>query len=163
MSHVYYDEEWRKAQELLSSTLHGEIAQADRRENRKSLATLYVQYILVANRLSGNVYKLNLCWLCTFLEEVVWIMLETGVVKVARFSKKRDSRLKLFLSTIFWKVTISYFILRVRVQKLPVSIIFIRYNVVQHHGRDSPSSNATNVIITKPTCHLFSSAPSLPQ
>lgn len=55
MSHVYYDEEWRKTQDLLSSTLQGEIAQADRRENRKSLATLYVQYILVANRLSGNV------------------------------------------------------------------------------------------------------------
>lgn len=52
MSNATYDEEWRKAQELLSSTLQSEPTQADRREQRNLLASLYVRYIIVANHLS---------------------------------------------------------------------------------------------------------------
>lgn len=52
MSHVTYDQEWRKAQDLLASTLQTEPAQAERRQQRKLLATLYVKYVMVANRLA---------------------------------------------------------------------------------------------------------------
>lgn len=52
MSHKSYDLEWKKAQELLSETLNSEPVQADRREHRKLLATLYIRYILICNKLS---------------------------------------------------------------------------------------------------------------
>ncbi|XP_022904118.2 dynein regulatory complex protein 11 [Onthophagus taurus] len=52
MSHVTYDEEWKKAQELLTQTINYEQAPGNRRQQRKSLATLYVKYIIVANKLS---------------------------------------------------------------------------------------------------------------
>lgn len=52
MSHTTYDQEWRKAQDLLASTLSSEPTQAERRQQRKQLATLYVRYIMVANKLS---------------------------------------------------------------------------------------------------------------
>lgn len=50
MSHETYDEEWKKAQDLLNSTIQIEPPQADRREQRKLLATLYLRYIIIANR-----------------------------------------------------------------------------------------------------------------
>ncbi|KAI4472154.1 hypothetical protein MML48_1g18424 [Holotrichia oblita] len=52
MSHLTYDEEWRKAQELLASTIQGEPTQADRRQQRKLLGTLYIKYIMTANKLA---------------------------------------------------------------------------------------------------------------
>lgn len=52
MSHVTYDEEWRKAQELLASTIQAEPTQAERRQQRKLLAILYVKYIMTANKLA---------------------------------------------------------------------------------------------------------------
>ncbi|KAF5278955.1 hypothetical protein FQA39_LY05633 [Lamprigera yunnana] len=52
MSNKTYDEEWVKAQDLLTATLQSEPTQADRREHRQLLASLYVRYILVANYLS---------------------------------------------------------------------------------------------------------------
>lgn len=51
MSHRTYDEEFRSAHELLTTTLQIEPAQADRRDERHLLATLYVRYILIANKL----------------------------------------------------------------------------------------------------------------
>lgn len=52
MSHETYDREWHKAQDYLNATLQLEPTQADRREHRTLLATLYLRYIVVANRLS---------------------------------------------------------------------------------------------------------------
>lgn len=52
MSNKSCDEELKKTQELLTSTLQLEPIQADRREQRSLLATLYVKYIMVANRLN---------------------------------------------------------------------------------------------------------------
>ncbi|KAK5643004.1 hypothetical protein RI129_009171 [Pyrocoelia pectoralis] len=52
MSHVTYDAEWAKAQELLTATLQSEPTQADRREQRNLLASLYLRYIITANYLS---------------------------------------------------------------------------------------------------------------
>lgn len=52
MSHATYDQEWLKAQDLLTSTLQLEPAEADRREQRTLLATLYLRYTVVANRLA---------------------------------------------------------------------------------------------------------------
>lgn len=52
MSHQTYDEEFRSTHELLSTTLQIEPAQADRRDERLLLATLYVRYILIANKLT---------------------------------------------------------------------------------------------------------------
>ncbi|KAB0795971.1 hypothetical protein PPYR_10032 [Photinus pyralis] len=52
MSHVTYNTVWAKAQELLTTTLQSEPTQADRREQRKLLATLYLRYIIIANYLS---------------------------------------------------------------------------------------------------------------
>lgn len=52
MSNETYNEEWHNTQDLLSSTLQLEPAQADRHEQRTLLATLYIRYIVVANRLA---------------------------------------------------------------------------------------------------------------
>lgn len=52
MSHVTYDEEWKRAQDLLSATVQIEPAQADRRKQRQLLSVLYLRYIVVANRLA---------------------------------------------------------------------------------------------------------------
>nr|CAH7712986.1 unnamed protein product [Callosobruchus chinensis] len=52
MSHVTYDFEFRKVHDLLAETLQLEPVQADRRDDREILATLYVRYILIANRLT---------------------------------------------------------------------------------------------------------------
>lgn len=52
MSHKTYDVEFKKAQDLLAETLQLEPVQADRREDRTLLATLYIRYILIANRLT---------------------------------------------------------------------------------------------------------------
>ncbi|KAL3275302.1 hypothetical protein HHI36_020069 [Cryptolaemus montrouzieri] len=52
MSHKYYDENWKKTQALLEATIQAEPAQADRREHRFALATLYIKYILISNQLS---------------------------------------------------------------------------------------------------------------
>lgn len=52
MSHKTYDEQWHKTQDFLSATLQLEPTQADRRQHRTLLATLYLRYIVVANRLS---------------------------------------------------------------------------------------------------------------
>ncbi|KAJ8924583.1 hypothetical protein NQ315_000733 [Exocentrus adspersus] len=51
MSHKTYDEEFRSTHELLTITLQKEPVQADRREERHLLATLYLRYILIANKL----------------------------------------------------------------------------------------------------------------
>lgn len=52
MSHKTYDEQFQKTNEILTATLQLEPVQADRREQRHLLATLYVRYILIANRLT---------------------------------------------------------------------------------------------------------------
>lgn len=52
MSHVTYDEIWLKTQDYLNETIQLEPTQADRREHRKLLATLYYRYIQVANKLA---------------------------------------------------------------------------------------------------------------
>lgn len=52
MSHITYDDEFKKAQDLLTETLQLEPVQADRREDRHLLAQLYILYILIANRLT---------------------------------------------------------------------------------------------------------------
>nr|CAI5827474.1 unnamed protein product [Callosobruchus analis] len=52
MSHVTYDLEFRKVHDLLAETLQLEPVQADRRDDREILATLYVRYILIANQLT---------------------------------------------------------------------------------------------------------------
>ncbi|CAH1132986.1 unnamed protein product [Ceutorhynchus assimilis] len=52
MSHKYYDEEFCQIQNYLNTTLASEPVQADRRLHRELLATLYIRYIVIANRLS---------------------------------------------------------------------------------------------------------------
>lgn len=52
MSHRTYDHEFKCAQDLLTETLQVEPVQADKREDRQLLATLYIRYILIANRLT---------------------------------------------------------------------------------------------------------------
>lgn len=52
MSHETYNKLWHKTQDFLNATLQLEPSQADRREHRTLLATLYLRYIVVANRLS---------------------------------------------------------------------------------------------------------------
>ncbi|KAG5885212.1 hypothetical protein JTB14_012235 [Gonioctena quinquepunctata] len=52
MSHKTYDALFRKTQEILSETLQLEPVQADRREDRALLATLYIRYITIANKLA---------------------------------------------------------------------------------------------------------------
>ncbi|KAK4877607.1 hypothetical protein RN001_010113 [Aquatica leii] len=52
MSTNTYNEIWAKAQNLLTATLQSEPTQADRREQRQLLASLYIRYILAANFLS---------------------------------------------------------------------------------------------------------------
>lgn len=52
MSHQTYTEEWRKAQDYLNSTIQIEPVQADRRQQRKLLSTLYLRYIVIANKLA---------------------------------------------------------------------------------------------------------------
>lgn len=52
MSHKTYDHEFKTAQDLLTETLQIEPVQADRREDRQLLATIYIRYILIANRLT---------------------------------------------------------------------------------------------------------------
>lgn len=52
MSHQTYDSLWSTAQELLASTLQSEPTQADAREQRTLLVTLYLRYIIISNRLS---------------------------------------------------------------------------------------------------------------
>ncbi|KAF5278089.1 hypothetical protein FQR65_LT03605 [Abscondita terminalis] len=52
MSNITYNEVWVKAQDLLTATLQSEPVQADRREQRQLLASLYIRYILAANFLS---------------------------------------------------------------------------------------------------------------
>ncbi|GJQ84215.1 hypothetical protein Trydic_g2885 [Trypoxylus dichotomus] len=52
MSHVTYDQEWRKAQDLLASVVQNEPTQAERRQHRKLLGILYAKYIMVANKLA---------------------------------------------------------------------------------------------------------------
>ncbi|XP_050294675.1 dynein regulatory complex protein 11 [Anthonomus grandis grandis] len=55
MSHKYYDQEFIQVQNYLSSTLSSEPVQADRREHRPLLATLYLRYIVIANKLANCV------------------------------------------------------------------------------------------------------------
>lgn len=55
MSHITYDIEFKNIQDLLTETLQIEPVQADRREDRPLLATLYIRYILIANRLTSCV------------------------------------------------------------------------------------------------------------
>nr|XP_023012366.1 IQ and AAA domain-containing protein 1 [Leptinotarsa decemlineata] len=55
MSHKTYDEQFKATQEILDETLQLEPVQADRREDRNLLATLYVRYILIVNKLSACV------------------------------------------------------------------------------------------------------------
>ncbi|XP_030757322.1 IQ and AAA domain-containing protein 1-like [Sitophilus oryzae] len=52
MSHKYYDELFNQSESYLAATLNSEPAQADRREHRELLATLYVRYIITANKLA---------------------------------------------------------------------------------------------------------------
>lgn len=52
MSHKTYDNEFKNTQDLLTETLQIEPVQADRREDRQLLATLYIRYILIANHLT---------------------------------------------------------------------------------------------------------------
>lgn len=52
MSHETYNKLWHQSQDFLNATLQLEPTQADRREHRTLLATLYVRYIVIANRLS---------------------------------------------------------------------------------------------------------------
>lgn len=52
MSHKYYDEQFSQIQNYLSATLTSEPAQADRREHRQLLATLYLRYIAIANKMA---------------------------------------------------------------------------------------------------------------
>lgn len=52
MSHKTYDGEFKNVQDLLTETLQIEPVQADRREDRPLLASLYIRYILIANRLT---------------------------------------------------------------------------------------------------------------
>ncbi|RZC40926.1 IQ and AAA domain-containing protein 1, partial [Asbolus verrucosus] len=52
MSHKTYDAEWQKIQQLLAETLQSEAVQVDRREQRQLLTTLYIRYILIANKFS---------------------------------------------------------------------------------------------------------------
>ncbi|KAL1518041.1 hypothetical protein ABEB36_001727 [Hypothenemus hampei] len=52
MSHKYYDEEFQKIQDYLSSTLSSEPGPTDRREQRSLLGTLYLRYISIANRMN---------------------------------------------------------------------------------------------------------------
>lgn len=52
MSHETWDREFVNAQDLLTETLQLEPVQADRREDRDLLGSLYVRYILIANRLT---------------------------------------------------------------------------------------------------------------
>ncbi|XP_066140976.1 IQ and AAA domain-containing protein 1-like [Euwallacea fornicatus] len=52
MSHKYYDKEFAHIQDYLSSTLNTEPSQTDRREHRHLLATLYLRYIVISNKLS---------------------------------------------------------------------------------------------------------------
>lgn len=55
MSHKTYDSDFKQAQNLLTETLQIEPVQADRREDRPLLATLYIRYILITNRLTACV------------------------------------------------------------------------------------------------------------
>lgn len=55
MSHQYYDRELTKIQDYLTTTLNSEPSQVDRREHRQLLATLYLRYIVIANKLSACV------------------------------------------------------------------------------------------------------------
>ncbi|XP_056633947.1 dynein regulatory complex protein 11 [Diorhabda sublineata] len=52
MSHKTYNDLFKNTQDILNETLQLEPVQADRREDRELLATLYVKYIGVANRLT---------------------------------------------------------------------------------------------------------------
>ncbi|XP_076272045.1 dynein regulatory complex protein 11 isoform X2 [Rhynchophorus ferrugineus] len=52
MSHKYYDELFKQTHHYLVATLTSEPTQADRREHRNLLATLYIRYIVSANQLA---------------------------------------------------------------------------------------------------------------
>lgn len=52
MSHDTYNKQWHQTQDFLNATLQLEPTQADRRQHRTLLATLYLRYIVVANRLA---------------------------------------------------------------------------------------------------------------
>lgn len=52
MSDQYYEEIWKATQLLLESNIQFEPSQIDRREERSLIATLYLKYIQVANRMT---------------------------------------------------------------------------------------------------------------